>query len=105
MQAAKPGSRVMVVGMGTPAITVPLMAASSKEVDLVGVFRYANTYPEGIKILSKSLKDGPDFSKLVTHRFVGLENAPEAFAMAGKPKGPDGAMVIKVVMETGQMKP
>lgn len=90
----------MIVGMGSPMTNVPLMAASSREVDLLGVFRYANTYPEAIEILSKSGKDYPDFSKLVTHRFVGFENAPKAFDMAGKPKDADGGLVIKVVIET-----
>lgn len=90
----------MIVGMGTPTTNVPLMAASAREVDLLGVFRYANTYPEAIDILSKSGNGFPDFSKLVTHRFVGLENASKAFDMAGKPKDPDGGLVIKVVLET-----
>jgi L-iditol 2-dehydrogenase len=90
----------MIVGMGSPTTTLPLMAASSREVDLVGVFRYANTYPQAIEILSRSGQEYPDFSKLVTHRFQGFEHATEAFDMAGKPKDADGNLVIKVLLET-----
>jgi L-iditol 2-dehydrogenase len=89
----------MIVGMGSPTTTLPLMAASSREIDLIGVFRYANTYPQAIEILSQSGEDYPDFSKLLTHRFNGFENATEAFDMAGKPKDVDGNLVIKVLLE------
>jgi L-iditol 2-dehydrogenase len=91
----------MIVGMGSPTTTLPLMAASSREVDLIGVFRYANTYPQAIEILGKSGGEYPDFSNLITHRFLGFENAPEAFNMAGKPKDTNGNLVIKVILDTG----
>lgn len=90
----------MLIGMGTPIQTLPISAAALREVDLVGVFRYANTYPEGIEILSKKDEGYPNFSKLVTHRFQGLENIPEAFEMAGKTKDKDGKLVLKVMLET-----
>ena len=40
------------VGMGTPIQTLPMSASHLKEVDIIGIFRYANTYTTGIKILS-----------------------------------------------------
>jgi L-iditol 2-dehydrogenase len=88
--------------MGTPIQTLPISAAALREVDIMGVFRYANTYPTGIEVVSK--KGGPeypDFSKLVTHRFSGLEKAEEAFDMAGKTKDDEGNLVIKVLLEMG----
>lgn len=99
--ATRPGGRLMLVGMGHPIQTLPLGAAALREVDIVGVFRYANTYPESIEIVQQAAKsaDGPDFSKLVTHRFSGLEGAPKAFEMAGKTKDADGKLVIKVVID------
>ncbi|PSN61261.1 sorbitol dehydrogenase-like protein [Corynespora cassiicola Philippines] len=100
--ATRPGGKVLLIGMGTPIQTLPISAAALREVDIVGVFRYANTYPTGVEIVSKTGPDYPDFSKLVTHRFKGLESQVEAFEMAGKTKDDNGNLVIKVVLETGE---
>lgn len=109
----------MLVGMGTPIQTLPLSAAALREVDLCGVFRYAGTYPEGIRTMVGDAigfgigrgmdgmngmgdmedKKWPDLSKLITHRFEGLEGAREAFKMAGKTVDNEGNLVIKVVVE------
>ena len=100
--ATRPGGRLMLVGMGHPIQTIPLGAAALREVDIVGVFRYANTYPESIELVQQAAKspEGPDFSKLVTHRFNGLEEASKAFEMAGKTKDSEGKLVIKVVIDS-----
>ena len=91
----------MLIGMGTPIMTLPLSASALREVDLVGVFRYANTYKEGIELLSKAntTPDAPDFRKLVTHRVQGLENADQAFKVAGNTRDGEGKLVLKVVIE------
>lgn len=102
--ATRPGGKVLLIGMGTPVQTLPISAAALREVDIIGVFRYANTYPTGIEVVSKTGPDYPDFSKLVTHRYKGLEAAVEAFEMAGKTKDDSGNLVIKVVLETGEEK-
>lgn len=102
MQATRPGGKVLLIGMGTPIQTLPISAAALREVDILGVFRYANTYPTGIEVVSKKGDDYPNFSKLVTHRYKGLESAEEAFEMAGKTKDDKGNLVIKVVLETGE---
>ena len=102
LQATRPGGTVLLVGMGTPVMTLPLGAAALREVDLRGVFRYSNTYPEAVELVSRHDPNGPDFSKLVTHRFKGFEQAEKAFQMAGRTKDDDGKLVIKVVIEAGQ---
>lgn len=89
----------MIVGMGTPILTLPMSAAALREVDLIGVFRYANTYGEAIKMLSNPPAALPDLSKLVTQRFKGLSSIPDAFNMAGKVKDDSGNLVIKVVVD------
>jgi len=48
---ARPGGKVCYIGMGTPNATLPLSAAVFREVDLIGVFRYANTYPDALALL------------------------------------------------------
>ena len=103
-QATRPGGKVLLIGMGTPIQTLPISAAALREVDILGVFRYANTYATGIEVVSKKGPDYPDFAKLVTHRYKGLEAAEEAFEMAGKTKDDKGNLVIKVVLETGDEK-
>ncbi|KXL51115.1 hypothetical protein M433DRAFT_7318 [Acidomyces richmondensis BFW] len=102
--ATRPGGRLMLVGMGHPIQTLPLAAAALREVDIVGVFRYADTYPESIQIVQEAAKskDGPNFSKLVTHRFKGLGEASKAFDMAGKTKDAEGKLVIKVVIDSSE---
>ncbi|KAF2965925.1 hypothetical protein GQX73_g7682 [Xylaria multiplex] len=98
--STKPGGKVMIIGMGTPIQTIPISAASLKEVDLVGVFRYANTYPAAIELLAGKDERLPDVSKLVTQRFSGLRNIPAAFDMAGKVKDEQGNLVLKVMVNT-----
>lgn len=97
--ATRPGGKIMLIGMGTPVQTLPISAAALREVDLVGVFRYTNTYPTGVEVVSKKGPDYPDFSKLVTHRYRGLEDVKKAFEMAAKTKDDDGNLVIKVVLK------
>ncbi|KAI1108575.1 alcohol dehydrogenase GroES-like domain-containing protein [Nemania sp. NC0429] len=98
--STKPGGKVMIIGMGTPIQTIPISAASLKEVDLLGVFRYANTYPAAIELLASKNERMPDVSKLVTQRFKGLSNIPAAFDVAGKVKDEQGNLVLKVMVDT-----
>ncbi|RAL62120.1 hypothetical protein DID88_002606 [Monilinia fructigena] len=99
--STKPGGKVIMVGMGTPIQTLPLSAAHLREVDILGVFRYANTYPIGIRMLGASEKKGglPSLDHMVTHRFRGLGNAKEAFELAGRTADDEGSLVLKVVIE------
>jgi len=90
----------MLIGMGSPIQTLPISAAALREVDLVGVFRYANTYEEAIKIISSGNSLLPDLSKLVTQRYKGFEEIPNAFAMAGRVKDDEGKLVLKVLVDT-----
>lgn len=94
----------MLVGMGHPVQTLPLAAAALREVDIVGVFRYANTYPESIKLVqtAASTPDAPDLTKLITHRFVGWKHISDAFDIAGKAQDADGKLVLKVVIENSR---
>lgn len=86
----------MLVGMGTRNITLPLSAAALREVDIQGSFRYANTYPDALKMLaSGSIKN---VEALISHRFP-LERTAEAFEMLARGKDAEGRMVLKVMVD------
>lgn len=100
LYATKPGGKVIMVGMGTPIQTVPLSAAHLREVDILGIFRYANTYPTGIRLLSgKGNMQIPSLDDMVTHKFKGLGSAKEAFELASRTVDNEGKLVLKVVIE------
>lgn len=88
--------------MGSPIQTLPLSAALLREVDIVGTYRYANTYPNAIGLVANNNPLMPDLEKLVTHRFHGLECAPMAFDMAAKASDEQGNLVLKVVIKTDE---
>lgn len=97
--AARPGARVVIVGMGNPVQTLPISAATLHEVDILGTFRYAHTYLEAIELVSSPNPLLPDIEQLITHRFSGLNNAERAFEMAARTKDVDGNLVLKVIVE------
>ncbi|KAH9478414.1 Sorbitol dehydrogenase [Psilocybe cubensis] len=49
---AMTGGKVMLIGMGTRAAYLPLSTAALREVDILGSFRYADTYREALALLS-----------------------------------------------------
>ncbi len=61
----KNGGRVGLVGMGQVEMKLPMVEASIKEIDMVGVFRYANTYPTAIELISSGKVD---VLPLISHR-------------------------------------
>ncbi|KAK4214411.1 sorbitol dehydrogenase [Rhypophila decipiens] len=103
LYATRPGGKVIMVGMGTPIQTLPLSVAHLREIDILGIFRYANTYATGIRVLcAQSSGAGftlPNLDQMVTHRFKGLENAKGAFELASRTVDDDGNLVLKVVID------
>ena len=88
----KAGGVLVLTGMGQTDVTVSLLKAACREVDIRGVFRYKNTWP----LCRQLLQEGKiDVKKLVTHRFP-LEKALDAFEMAKSGQG------IKVIIDCGQ---
>jgi L-iditol 2-dehydrogenase len=94
------------VGMGTPIQTLPMSVAHLREIDILGIFRYANTYATGVRLLCARdrLAAGagyviPKLDDMVTHRFKGLENAQRAFELASRTVDDEGNLVLKVVIE------
>ncbi len=89
----------MLIGMWTPIQTLPISHASLREVDLLGVIRYAHTYPDVVRLLSSGDASLPPIEKLITQRFQGMENIPQAFDMAARAKDDQGNLVLKVMVD------
>lgn len=79
--------------MGSCNVTLPISAAATREVDILGSFRYANTYPEALDLLSSGKL--PSIEKLITHRFS-LEDSVDAFELLAKGQDEQGRMALKV---------
>lgn len=95
IHSAITGGKVMLIGMGSRNPTVPLSAAATREVDILGSFRYAHTYPQAIAMLaSGKLKN---IEKLITHRFS-LEDSAKAFDLVARGSDAAGNMVLKVMV-------
>lgn len=96
---------MILVGMGTPNIVLPVSNASAREVDIIPTWRYANCYSKALEIVSDTKRAGsklPQLSSIITHRFQGFEEVPKALQTACMAKDPEGQMVIKVVVENSE---
>ncbi|KAJ7635029.1 chaperonin 10-like protein [Roridomyces roridus] len=96
IHAAATGGKVMLIGMGARNVLLPLSNAATREVDVLGSFRYANTYPAALSLLSSGALENVD--ALVTHRYK-LSQADKAFELLARGRDSEGRMVLKVVIE------
>ncbi|XP_078050501.1 sorbitol dehydrogenase [Augochlora pura] len=88
--ATRSGGVAVLVGMGAPEVQVPLINALCREVDIRGVFRYANDYGDALNLLaSKKI----DVKPLITHNYK-IEDTVAAFDTAKSGK----TDVIKVMI-------
>lgn len=76
------------IGVGKDTMNIPFMHLSANEIDLRFQYRYHDTYPKAISLVSEGLLN---LKPLVTHRFS-LEEGVEAFSVASDPS----ARAIKV---------
>lgn len=90
--AVRFGGTVFVVGVGKNELQLPFMRLSTREVDLKFQYRYCNTWPKAIRLVSSGVL--ARVSNLVTHT-VDLEDAIEAFSIASNPK--TGAIKVQIV--------
>lgn len=64
--AVRPAGRVILVGLGAENVELPVSYIQNNEIWLSGVFRYANTWPLGITLVSQGKVD---LDALVTGRY------------------------------------
>lgn len=88
IKAVGPAGRVILVGMGNDDVTLPISYIQNKEIWLSGVFRYANTWPTAIELVSSGKVN---LDVLVSHTF-GLAEV-DAALNSGKTPGAMKAVV------------
>jgi len=89
--STKSGGCIVLVGLGKPEISMPIVNACVREVDIRGIFRYSNCYPTAISMVASG---SVNVKPLITHRFK-LEETLQAFETAKT--GAGGA--IKVIIK------
>ncbi|XP_059629385.1 L-idonate 5-dehydrogenase-like [Cornus florida] len=90
LNATRGGGKVCLVGLGQSEMTVPLCPTAAREIDIIGIFRYRNTWPLCIEFLRTGKID---VKPLITHRFrFTQEDVEEAFETSAQ-----GGNAIKVM--------
>ncbi|KAK3093228.1 hypothetical protein FSP39_012974 [Pinctada imbricata] len=89
-KATFPGGSIVMVGRGSGDLPLPMNIAMTKEVDIKGIFRYANCYPAALEFVASG---AVDVKKLVSHRFS-LEDTVQAFLTASS----RDAKAVKVII-------
>lgn len=85
------GGVVVLVGLGRPLASLPIVNAAVREIDIRGVFRYANCYPAALSLIASGRID---VKPLITHRYT-IQEAVQAFEMA------ESGQAIKVMIRCG----
>lgn len=84
LSATGAGGKVCLIGMARSEMTIPLTSAAAREIDVIGMFRYRNTWPLCIELLRTGKID---VKAIITHRFgfsqKGIEDAFQTSAGGG----------------------
>ncbi|XP_076457687.1 sorbitol dehydrogenase-like isoform X2 [Babylonia areolata] len=94
IHATESGGSVVLVGRGSPTPQLPITLAATREVDIKGIFRYANCYPTALSILQSRAFD---VTPLITHHFS-LHETLRAFETAVTPE----TRAVKVMIHCDQ---
>lgn len=92
IELVRRGGTVVWIGLpGTDPCPVSVLQAINKEMDILGIYRYANVYPDAIRLAASGKID---LAPLVTHRFP-LEDTRQALDTVVEQK----ASALKVLVE------
>jgi len=95
IRATQQGGKILSIGRSSkPLQNIPLFEAADKEIDIMGSFRYHDTYPQALELVASGQIN---VKPLVTHRFT-LEESQKAFELAES--GGDGAIKIAIVVDS-----
>lgn len=78
LRVLAPAGRAVLVGMGADELPLPLSVLQNRELTITGCFRYANTWPTAIELVTTG---AVDLDRLVTARF-GLGEVEAALTAA-----------------------
>ena len=92
LAAVRPGGVAVMVGHGDSEVTLPLIHMQMREVWLTGIFRYVDTWPVAISLVSSGVVD---LDALVTARFD-LDHVEDALTSDDDPQS------MKSVVEVNQ---
>jgi len=92
IKTTKPGGVVVLVGLGPPEIKIPIVDAAVREVDIRGIFRYANCYPKALDLIASGQIN---VKPLITHTYD-LKDVVKAFEVARDMVGGAIKVCIKV---------
>jgi L-iditol 2-dehydrogenase len=80
IRRVRPAGRVVLVGMGGDEIPLPLSYVQTREIEVTGTFRYANTWPVARALATSG---EVDLDRLATHHF-GLAETEEALTVGAR---------------------
>ncbi len=92
MQLPRPGGAIVVVGLPVEPVRIDIAAASTKEVRIENVFRYAHQYDRAIALIASGKVD---LKPLISETFP-FEKSVEAFDRAVEARPSDVKLQIKV---------
>ncbi len=93
VEVTKKGGRVVLIGLPSQThFDFELLKVVDKELDVLGVFRYANVYPGCVDLLNAGKVD---LQSLITHRFP-LEKTQEALQFAHEHKEESIKVVVNL---------
>lgn len=90
LRALAPAGRAVLVGMGADSVSISVPLVQNRELTISGIFRYANTYPTALRLISGG---AVATEPVITHRFD-LEDTEAALTLARREQQSLKAVVV-----------